>query len=529
MNTQRKPKKNSLWSAVFGIILAVSVAVTSRPATAEPITLTGFAISVLTAAAVKGAIWLFNWGAQKVVQEPDVHFEKTQKIHEELRGVAQNILANRELQIQIHEAEVAEEYRTRGLIQDEHYITRELIESEHYITRELIEGMVKSLKDYVSSEFEMEDLIDVLERVLHVNTLTERMRNSTGKERIQIADILFEEVSSLERSISSFEHRDHLRAAMIPTRIAAMQSRWAAFSVLEDTIDMKQHRVDLVRTEGAWLAKQRIRTGARDPVLMTLSDIIENFEEHLMGVDMYLGSLSDPCSPLWRGYVTMEKSSETKYTATITKIGVSQIHHKKFNSITNDQSIYFQEPVANHPLIQQSVLEWDQIEKMLPEPVKIRRHQRYLDDLRSQVFDCAEIPLSEIPPLVDFYTGRNVEGIPPIIYDARVFSVKPCHQELDCRRHWEFVHMRREIIASMLTMLYTIRNEVNKTLEWLAEETTGAQCLFFRDEPRVCVFFEDESAVTEEVSQESPNQASENRMDLMNIHQLAKIFRDSSR
>ena len=48
--------------------------------------------------------------------------------------------------------------------------------------------------------------------------------------------------------------------------------------------------------------------------------------------------------------------------------------------------------------------------------------------------------------------------------------------------------MRREISGSLLTTLYAIRAEVNKSLEWLAEETTGAKCTFLRDEPRVCVF-----------------------------------------
>ena len=48
--------------------------------------------------------------------------------------------------------------------------------------------------------------------------------------------------------------------------------------------------------------------------------------------------------------------------------------------------------------------------------------------------------------------------------------------------------MRREAASALLTGLYAIRREINRTLEWLAEETVGAQCTYLRDEPRVCVF-----------------------------------------
>ncbi|MDE0330233.1 MAG: hypothetical protein OXL41_00035 [Nitrospinae bacterium] len=483
MKCQRKLRK--IWhGTILGVTFSGILAVTPVPAVAfEP--LSTLAVSVGTSLVVKGFNYLFG----KAVQAPDLHFAKTQQIHSELREVQRDVLANRTLMIEIHARE--------GL--------------EHEETRKTTLEAEERLKAFISSNSEKERIALVLAGVTQVNKLAERVRASTGKERIQTTDVLNIEISGLERMVAAFAYGEYLRAAMILPRIAAIQSRWTALSVLPH---MVQHRKSLVIEEGSWLAAQRLKSGSRDPASMTLGDIIANFEEHVIGLDFYLGSLSDPCSPLWYGYITVD-ATESGDTLTIRKVGVSQVRRKfegyKSFAKKNSETVRF----ANNPLIQPTELQWDHYVKELPNPVtwKIPIEAELLSNrlelLHDEAFGCqrridrlARQRLAEaVPALINPRHETEGIGAQPIDYDAirdetgkpqltveRLLSRKPCVLERQCRQHWEHAHMRREIMGSILATLYAIRSEVNKNLEWLAEETTGAKCTFLRDEPRVCVF-----------------------------------------
>ena len=467
-------------------VTAFYIATTPVPAAGlEP--LSTLAVSVGTSLVVKGINWLFG----KAVQAPDVHLEETRQIHAELREVHRDVLANRDLQIRIHRREGFEHDETR----------RTILEAEERI------------KNYIKSTHEQGRIIKVLTGVTVTANLSETVQKATdNNEKLKGANQLYRAAYELEKNSYTLDYGESLRAAMVLPRIAAIRAQWIAFSLLPN---LKQHKIDFISRSGAWLAKQRKNTGSINPVTMTLGDIIINFEAHLLGLDMYFGSLSDPCSPLWNGYLSIETATTTDDYITIKKIRVSQLRLRvepnDLSTDTTDDAIRF----ANNPSIQPTELDWSYTIKNLPEPIKWKKSTagvqlaNQLKRLHDDVFDCSARSLAlarqrlaeAIPPLIDPRRGTPGISVQPISYDAavdragtvlltieRLLERQSCEHDKDCRRHWEFEHMRREIIAATLSTLYAIRIEVNKTLEWLAEKTTGAQCTYFREDPRVCVF-----------------------------------------
>ena len=474
-------------SKAIALLLAAGLGVAPVGASAfEP--LSTMAVSLGTSLITKGLGWLFG----KVVDSPDPHLEETRQIHNELRAVHQDILANRDLQITIHGLQGAEHGETRVTI----------LEAEERI------------KAFFESQGEKERIVEVLAGVRHLTDLTDTVRRSEGLERVRGSRDLYTRFQDLQGSTHLLDYGEHLRAAMILPRISALQSQWAALSVL-DNVD--RARKDFVVRAGAWLELQRTRTGSRDPSSMTLSDLIENFERHLVGVDGYLGELADPCSALWKGYLMVTDVTETSSTFTIREVGVSLIRRRPERVAEAPMSAAHGSGrrLASSALARPTRLEWDHVVRKVPRPeaweksLDGRQLGGRLERLHDEVFDCpsgterlARRELADrIPPLVDPRGGDGRSHMRPVRYDAfldrtEMVSILPvdrllargsCADMVPCRRHWEFEHTRREIIAGLLAVLYGVRAKVNETLEWLADTSVGAKCTFLDDQPRVCV------------------------------------------
>ena len=467
--------RNVLARSLLASTLLVTVAITPSPALSfEP--LTTLAVSVGTSLVVKGINWLFG----KAVDAPDLHFEETRQIHQELREVHRDVLANRQLQLQLHAQE--------GL--------------EHTETRTTILETEERLKAYIASAHEKERIVNVLSAVENVINLANTVRKSRGNELVLGAKNLFIKVTALEEKTLALNYGEHLRSAMILPRIAAIQSQWTA---LENLDVMTQHRADFVARAGAWLAAQRSPSGTTDVATATLGDIIESFENYLLGVDQYLGTLSDACSPLWHGYLTIETFHEDKDHVEVSSVGVSTL---RFLTLDDKRLV---PPIS--ALVAPTRLKWIHEVRNVPNPVRILRSTKgrelaeVLKNIHHQTFNCLDARLSRtqlsqrIPDVLGSTENRDWANVQAVTYDdaenevgsilltvEKMLSREPCSKEVYCLRHWEFEHLRRGIAGDLLATLYYIRGEINRTLEWLAETTTGAKCTFLRDEPRVCVF-----------------------------------------
>ena len=388
-------RKNYLQKVFLGVALAGTIALAPTTAVAfEPIST--LVVSVGTSLVVKGMNWLFG----KAVESPNLHFEETQQIHSELREVHRDVLENRKLQIQISDLE----------------------RKDHAETRETILEIEERLKAFISGGFEKERIVEVIANVDQVTALVIRVRkaNEAQKEveRVETSKTLNSALNTLETKLRTLKHGEYLRAAMVLPRIAAIQSRWTAFTFL-DNIEVQ--REQFVIEEGNWLASQRRVSGARDPAAMTLGDIIANFEDHIVGVDTYLSSLSSPCSPIWHGYLTVD-ATETDDALTIRKVGVSQIRRKveQIDSLSNNNVDVVLRFEAN-PLIQPTMLEWDHHVKSLAtpvtwkKPIEGKRLEYELKRLHDKVFGCegkteaiSRQRLAEaVPPLIDPRTGKH--------------------------------------------------------------------------------------------------------------------------
>ena len=88
---------------------------------------------------------------------------------------------------------------------------------------------------------------------------------------------------------------------------------------------MPQTAAAFVRRAGRWLEQQRHATDATHPVRFTLGDIIRRVEANAEGTDRYLAQLSDPCSPLWAGYLTLDDYEQIPSgDVRVRKVGISQ-------------------------------------------------------------------------------------------------------------------------------------------------------------------------------------------------------------
>ena len=468
--------------AAVAVIAAVSLV--GSPPTAhafEP--LSAFAVKVGTSLLVKG----FNFLVGKAVESPDLQFEKTKQIHAELRAVHRDVLKNRALQVDIHEKAT--------LHRDE--------------MEELIINTGEGIKQGVERSAELQRILNVLSSTQHVLNTAEILRRAQGEEHSMTLQTLREEVSHLDREGLVLDFGEHLRPAMVLPRIGAIQAKWEALQAMEDT---EQTRAHFVRGAGRWLESQRHRMGERDPVKQTLADVIAGMERHAQGVDRYLAELGNPCSALWDGYLTIEGfRRDGRKAVWVNKVGVSQARRE----VTIARPKTDAEEEAHHadsPLVQPTRLTWSKRVRTLGKPVRLATGDtgedlhRALRRIHRDAFDCDRSTsasyarkrlASQVPDVPGKRAGTGAGLMPEIGYEDPNLTVRElvtrrsCGEEERCRHHWETVQMRRNAASALLTGLYAVREEVNRTLAWLAKETVGAQCTYLRDEPRVCLF-EDE-------------------------------------
>ena len=481
------------------LALAATMAITlaGEPQSAhafEP--LTALAVKVGTSLVVKG----FNFLLGRATQGPDVHFETTKQIHGELRAVREDVLQNRALQIDLHEHAT---------------IHREEIE-------ELVISVGEGVKEHGERTAEMERIIAVLgttEKLLRT-TATARKAKNKGKmeEHAHTLETLREDLSRIEREGIILDFSEHLRPVAVLPRIGAIQARWTALQAMPA---MDITRADFVRRAGNWLESQRHPTGETDPVKQTLADLITGMEHHAQGLARYLAELGRPCSPLWSAYLTVETYKEyDQNMIKVSKIGVSQAQLKAVQGSGRKQvdgDVHY----ADSPLVQPTKLVWSKEIVSLDRPHRLRTGasiRRKLSSIHRRAFEC-EGPLSasartrlanKIPDVPGKRAGTGAGQVPTIEYDQGPLALEElvtrgsCGEEKDCRTHWERVHMRLEAAKTLLMGLYAIRNEVNRTLEWLAAETIQAECTYWRDEPRVCVFGDEAVSAEVQAATERP-------------------------
>ena len=448
--------------------------------------LTTLAVSIGTSLVVRGFNFLFD----KVIPQPDLHYETTKQIHQELREVHMDILENRSIQFQLV-SELSDQIAETG---------------------DLVIAVGDQIKDHTERQFERERIVNVLGSVTSLLDVVHLLPEVSGEERASTVETLREKLGQLQTASGVLDFNEHLRAAMVLPRVAAIQAVWLTYRELGH---MPKTSEAFVRRAGRWLDQQRHATGEADPVRFTLGDIIRRVEGNAEGTDRYLAELSNPCSPLWSGYLTLDDYEQfANGDVRVRKVGLSQamlrplaIPDAAAPSPTGG------EPIADSPLILPTSLDWATKSQTLPEPVVLRQDDsslylaHTLERMHTVAFGCSS-------PVQRFGRARlaldvpNADGtrsdvsysIPEITYDApmdskgrqlltleRLLQRTLCSLEPACRQHWEYVHMRREIASSMLAMLYGARAELNRTLEWLAEETTSMTCRFVEDQPRVCL------------------------------------------
>ena len=468
------------------LVAAVVMALMGGPLTAhafEP--LTALAVKVGTSLIVKG----FNFLLGKATQGPDVHFEMTKQIHGELRAVREDVLKNRALQVDLYER--AETHR--GEIE------------------ELVINVGEGVKQQGERTAEMERILDVLgttEKVLRTAAIVrEAKRQGKNEEHAFTLETLREEMSLIERQSIVLDFSEHLRPVAMLPRVGAIQARWTALKTMPA---MDITRADFVRRAGNWLESQRHRTGETDPVKQTLGDLIAGMEHHTQGLAHYLAELGRPCSPLWGGYLTVEAyRHHDEDTIKVSRVAVSQAHLKVVQSPGRKHAegdVHY----ADSPLVQRTQLVWSKEVVSLDRPRRLRAGvddagasiRRTLSSIHRRAFEC-EGSLSastrmrlagNVPDVPGKRAGTGAGQVPTIGYDRGPLTLeelvvrRSCGEHDNCRTHWEYVHMRLEAAKALLMGLYAIRSEVNRTLEWLAAETTQGECTYWRDEPRVCVF-----------------------------------------
>ena len=486
-----------------------------------------------------GVDYLFG----SIASGPNLHLQKTQQIHDELRVVHLDILENRRLTI-VTANETYEQIERLG---------------------DLAVELSERIQTDVERQFENARIIDVLAHAKSVSQTALLLPNVGDREREHTLVALRAKLADLETAVLALDHSAQLRAATVLPRILAIQMTWLVYREIED---MEGASEAFIRREGAWLSAQRHTSGQMDSSLSTLGDIIARLEANAVATDRYLSNLSNPCSPLWAGYLTFNDFEVLDNDDVVVRevgVHVATVVPEALDRAGPRQG-ETRADFADNPMVVPTTLRWDPIVARLTEPVVLESElpsgpalERALEQLHAMAFDC---PLSsvrrsgrarlarDVPTAVG---DNNAAAIPEIEYDAitffdyygshdefirserkRILERGPCHEENQCNGHWDYVHMRRQIVNSMLVMLYSVRAEVNRTLEWLAEETTGAACRFVRDEPRVCLF-DAPSAVTETPSPAGTDSATElsNRSyriardwdDLLDLQKIAEIQR----
>ena len=504
--------------------LAATMAITlaGEPQSAhafEP--LTALAVKVGTSLVVKG----FNFLLGKATQGRDLHFETTKQIRGELRAVREDVLKNRALQIDLYKHAT---------------IHRNEIE-------ELVINVGEGVKEHGERTAEMERIIAILattEKVLGTAAIARKAKDEGEMEEHALTlETLREDLSRIEREGIILNFSEHLRPVAILPRIGAIQARWTALQAMPA---MDITRDDFVRRAGNWLESQRHPTGETDPVKQTLADLITGMEHHAQGLARYLAELGRPCSPLWSGYLTVEDTyrEHDQNTIEFSRIGVSQAHLKAVQGPGRKQAagdVHY----VDSPLLQPTKLEWSKEIVSLDRPRRLRdgvNDERAsirltLEIIHRRAFECegslstyARVRLAnKIPDVPGKRAGTGAGQVPTIVYDQGPLALEElvtrgsCGEEKDCRTHWEYVHIRLEAAKTLLKVLYAIRSEVNRTLEWLAAETIQAECTYWRDEPRVCVFGDETGSTAEaRAATETPRVEATEPRPTVSTYQIAR-------
>ena len=470
-----------VWIAAAAILVS-----TTGPQSAnafEP--LTALTVKVGTSLVVKG----FNYLLGKATQGPDLQFETIKQIHGELRAVRGDVLKNRQVQLDLHER--ATVHRNE--------------------IAELVINVGEGVKDAVERNSEMDRIIAVLgttEKLLRTLETARKAKDEDKREEYaHTLETLREDLSRIERESIILNFSVHLRPVAILPRIGAIQARWIALQAMPAT-DIA--REQFVGRAGNWLESQRYPTGEVDPVRQSLADLIIGMEHHVQGLARYLAELGRPCSPLWNGYLTVEEYEYDRNMIKVSEVGVSQAH---LESVHPGRKLAVDTHYLNSMLVQPTKLVWSKEIVTLDSSRRLRAEvddagasiRRTLSGIHRNAFEC-EGPLSEsarmrlvdnIPDVPGQRARTGAGQIPAIDYDQgplvleELVRRRSCGAQEDCRAYWEYIHKRLEAAKIMLIELYSIRREVNRTLEWLAAETRQAECTYWRDEPRVCVFGEE--------------------------------------
>ena len=481
--------------------------------------LTALAVKVGTSLIVKG----FNFLLGRATQGPDVHFETTKQIHGELRAVREDVLKNRALQIDLHEHAAIH----RGEIED------------------LVINVGEGVKQHQERAAEMERIIAVLgttEKLLRTAATARKAKNKGHMDEYALTlETLREDLSRIEREGIILDFSEHLRPVAVLPRIGAIQARWTALQAMPG---MDVTRADFVDRAGSWLESQRHPTGESDPAKQTLADLITGMERHSRGLARYLAQLGRPCSPLWGGYLTTETyRKRDRNTIEVSKVGVSQAHLETVLDARHhraDDDVHY----VDSPLVQPTKLVWSKEIVTLDRPRRLRvgvndtgeSVRRALSSIHRHAFEC-EGSLSafarmrtahRVPDVPGKRSGTAAGRIPAIDYDQGPLALTDlvrrgsCAEENDCRTHWERIHMRFEAAKTVLMALYAIRNEVNRTLEWLAAETMHAECIYWRDEPRVCVFGDEAGSAEVRTAAEGPGPRPTGPGSTLGAYQMAR-------
>ena len=346
--------------AVLSIALIISA-----PKTAFALDpLSTFAVKIGTSLIVKGFNFLFN----QATQGPDVHYETTKQIHQEVRAVHESVLANRALAIDIHQ---------RTSVQIDGVLMAML-------------DMEGRLKKDTATRFENERIVNLLSSVDRVD-VTLSILDRTGKgtpERGYAEKGLRTATETLEELEGRLKYVEEIRAAAVLPRIAAIRMAWKAYNALPH---MEQHRVDFAIRAGRWLAGQRQRTGSSDRVLQSLADLIDEAERHAMETDEFLATLADPCAPAWYGYLRIDDFERRKDGSVWVKaVSVSQIERKARSPGSKIDPASDEARFANAAMVQPTRLNFRTRSATLPKPIKLRLPDpsRSLRHIHRKAFNC---------------------------------------------------------------------------------------------------------------------------------------------
>ena len=494
----------SLRRTLLAVVMTIMFIGGSQPAHAEPITLSFVALKFGVPLLVAG----FNHLLNKSLQPPDVQYQTITNMYAQMRGIHSDVLQNRNQQLEIYDLSARERVEIKNLIID--------------ASETVLEG--------VAINNELNQIIDLLAETDKVFSETDTIRKSKGHEKKQHKDVLLHTLSNLKTYENRLDRSVRMRPMTVPPRLFAIQVQWNAYATTMK--DFPAARETFVREAGMWLETQRHPTWGTKPTEKTLGDFIYEMERHVVGITRYLSELGKPCSALWGGYLTIEDYEwfdEEKNIIMVKKVGISQA---KFEH--QAQEIPQAANVGNFTrsaLTQKTTLKWSHLTKEL-QPMMLLDKASLSDDLvniHQHAFSCdnslrkkARQRLREnVPEVPEVFNQKKGRVIPDINYypthDSfnieELIDHQNCEKGSECRTHWERVHSRLEVAKALLTTLYAIRSEVNRTLEWLAAKTANARCAYHDAEPRVCVFDPNPNTNMELVPIEQPILSDRNSLD----------------